>query len=1374
MAGDKKAQDGGFGQLDLFTSGYLPDETPSLVEQKSAGKMASPPLDRVPVFAGLRGAEIKDAGAELVYNRRNRTRSAKRWEDVSGLNDALKVREVIKANVWPKPDYALLIADGIPPLIANIVKQVYDSVAVVPVPVRGGVVDDALLQRYITGINQIHDATMRWADDANAMKQFAVANLSLVGGVLGQRVSLGPVDDNLTLYSMVFPGGWKAHREVLMVVGGNKVMGALQPGYSEIKKALKAIREGWPAKREAWQVQGFRISHSPPVKVEANNLRKDDSFFVSVDGRYVRNFDTQSEADEAAALIKPFVLFGKRGFLASFASEDEAVMSARERAQRDRGTQISDKGVRVETAQRLGVDRRMEGEDISSERLMDEFGLKGVNLGNWMKTPGARAEAQLHLNHAYDAFHDLADVLGLPPKAMSLGGMLGLAIGAQGSGGAHAAHFVPGVNEINLTRTSGAGSLAHEWAHALDHYFAVQAGMATATEPFLTEYWPRQSGRIIAQTSSDSEGTRPLIIKAFASIVRAMNEREQTFKEVQDVRVGRLKEAEVQLGSWLDSIKRDFKGAEAAFDAVAARIRLGDVGDGKIPASSSTYLSPAVIELREIHKATTRRLYSLDNCKAVQAWIDSVAFRREMMAVEEISGREKLATQFSLNARALDKDKGGKPYWGTNLEKFARAFDAFVSDAIEAKHARNDYLSHTGREGKTVPMDDERVAVNAAFQSLMSSVEVRAEGQSVALFSHAAPASGRTMAVADIHAEINRLRGHWKAMPHVSVVQSVADLPFAAPINADGVYCDGRVYVVACNVVDKRQLQKVMAHECIMHHGIEEMLGHYGFSKLHHGLQRLKTQGDPTVLSLAENIRSRYGVLPPEIETKEMVARAGEQCLDEKGDLRISFGFMKGVFSGIASWLRDHGISIPFTHVELQGIMHNAGEWIKREEPVQRWGEIGGLSPNALPLHSFAGVRAETAPLHTLKVAREMALSGSSDREIWQETGWTFGFADGKARFEISDDMADVVVHGRSVGEVWLEMVQVDPSIANVGQFMQKYPDHGLTAEVNVYKGVRPGYASMATDDPATAREIENYLVHESLYAAYPQLGKVKAARPLGISGLINSGQASFVPDRQIIRYSGIDNPDQFKSTTLHELQHAIQDIEGFARGGSPEQFRHLDITNRALMQINEKVHAIYDSNYDFYHDVVQANQLQLAMVEKYGAVNRGNPDDVLMQQYWDAVDKRNAHAVSNDWFDLKNQERNIAAKKIVMTPHEQYSRLAGEVEARTTQARLDMSDAERRADYPLDDMDTPVPSQVVTQSLATSDLVDSGLFVGKILDVAHGVVTQRVGRAGEEVRHLVAHLSAPVEIGDVVEVRYAQGLGQVSSHRGRSTQPSR
>jgi hypothetical protein len=43
-----------------------------------------------------------------------------------------------------------------------------------------------------------------------------------------------------------------------------------------------------------------------------------------------------------------------------------------------------------------------------------------------------------------------------------------MAVGAQGKGGRTAAHYIPKLNEINLTKTKGDGSLGHEWQHALD------------------------------------------------------------------------------------------------------------------------------------------------------------------------------------------------------------------------------------------------------------------------------------------------------------------------------------------------------------------------------------------------------------------------------------------------------------------------------------------------------------------------------------------------------------------------------------------------------------------------------------------------------------------------------------------------------------------------------------------------------------------------------------------------------------------------------------------------------------------------------------------------------------------------------------------
>jgi hypothetical protein len=230
-----------------------------------------------------------------------------------------------------------------------------------------------------------------------------------------------------------------------------------------------------------------------------------------------------------------------------------------------------------------------------------------------MKGDSNKAERQLHLNHAYDSFMDLAELLGVPPKAMSLNGMLGLAIGAQGGGNA-AAHFVPGVNEINLTRTSGAGSLAHEWGHALDHYFATQAGLARNTEPFLTEHvgtvdaegYIKRAGR---KEKAFGDVLRPEIAGAFKTIVEAMNIKLESAEQVKARLMAARSKAGRNVDGWLKAIKRDFMAQqvdEQKFDALAERIRNLETGEGDGSISGNSIIWPTVSDLRSI--AATQKI----------------------------------------------------------------------------------------------------------------------------------------------------------------------------------------------------------------------------------------------------------------------------------------------------------------------------------------------------------------------------------------------------------------------------------------------------------------------------------------------------------------------------------------------------------------------------------------------------------------------------------------------------------------------------------------------------------------------------------------------------------------------------------------------
>ena len=121
--------------------------------------------------------------------------------------------------------------------------------------------------------------------------------------------------------------------------------------------------------------------------------------------------------------------------------------------------------LRLDEMVRRGMRDHRQGKDVDEVDFTSTFGFAGLDFGNWVND----TERQTNLNMVYDAMFDLADTTGLNPKILGLGGKLKLAIGAQGKGGKTAAWFVPAYNEINITKTKGDGTVAHEWQHALDH-----------------------------------------------------------------------------------------------------------------------------------------------------------------------------------------------------------------------------------------------------------------------------------------------------------------------------------------------------------------------------------------------------------------------------------------------------------------------------------------------------------------------------------------------------------------------------------------------------------------------------------------------------------------------------------------------------------------------------------------------------------------------------------------------------------------------------------------------------------------------------------------------------------------------------------------
>jgi GGDEF domain-containing protein len=882
-------------------------------------------------------AKVADSGEELTYNKRNRIRTGVKWADVADKNEALKAKEIQKPGVYPKPDYQALIDDGMQPLAAHIVKQVYDSMAVKP-DVRG-IPTDADYQRYIEAVNRVMAGALKWAGDPAAFKAFLGKQVTMAGGMAGRQISLTDVAaaTEVKLLDMIYPGGWKAFRDEVHILGGNKLLQALQPGYDESKRALKDIGLGWPAKTEAWQRQGYQIVPTEGFEVAEVKQYGDQGsiFFVRKrEGKSTYNyldaaqFYSREEAQAYLDELKPFALFTKRRRLVdTYATEEEAKEAARAAVKKEGGTTVDERGVNVADAERTGPAYREEGEDITSDRLREVFGFRGVNFGNWVPND----ERQLHLNHAYDSFMDLAGLLNVPPRALSLDNMLGLAIGAQGNGGNAAAHFVPGVNEINITRTAGAGSVAHEWAHALDHYFATQAGFGGASEPFLT-MWKRRGGK----------GTiRPEIVKAFAAIVQAMEKRAEAPEETA-ARAQRLEEIETKrLESWLGWFGKQFAGndqAAAELSVLADRIRQGDYRRGEdayvqiTPSrgrmNPGTAVLSIVADVRDLAKKYKIAI-PIDNIKALNATVSFAKYLEE----KQDDGHEPQTVTTQYKSAALHLDKGKKkPYWSTQLEMFARAFDAYIVDRLAVLEQDNSYLAHLNRTGETVPMGAERETINKAFDTLLGELKTKETEQGTALFALNDQATGTDRT--EIEKALAPVLKAWKNAPAVQVVQSVTDLPRAVqlqmlmqgirPQQVQAVFLDG-VTLVADNLSSIEEAQQKLLHETVAHYGLRSVLDPETFRKqmLQASLYYANKQN-----AKWKEIGKTYGL---DLKTVEGRIAAAEEMIAHEAETGVDSSVLTRIIAAVREFLRKAGFQMELADAEIREMLARARRFLEGE-----------------------------------------------------------------------------------------------------------------------------------------------------------------------------------------------------------------------------------------------------------------------------------------------------------------------------------------------------------------------------------------------------------------------------------------------------------
>ena len=195
--------------------------------------------------------------------------------------------------------------------------------------------------------------------------------------------------------------------------------------------------------------------------------------------------------------------------------------------------------------------------------------------------------------------------------------------------------------------------------------------------------------------------------------------------------------------------------------------------------------------------------------------------------------------------------------------------------------------------------------------------------------------------------------------------------------------------------------------------------------------------------------------------------------------------------------------------------------------------------------YSFAGINARSANLQQLQRAQEMAARGVDNETIRKETGWFRGM-DGKWRFEIDD--SNMVY--RKEGDALFR--KNHPEYAEHQALTEKFLFGTITAEEQrrlleleeIWGRERGRLSERVKSGNAKLRDV---LQHDALFEAYPQLGNIGVT----FADLPNGENASFNRETNTIEISNrlVNAGD---STLLHEIQHAIQKEEGFARGANP------------------------------------------------------------------------------------------------------------------------------------------------------------------------------------------------------------------------------
>jgi hypothetical protein len=329
----------------------------------------------------------------------------------------------------------------------------------------------------------------------------------------------------------------------------------------------------------------------------------------------------------------------------------------------------------------------------------------------------------------------------------------------------------------------------------------------------------------------------------------------------------------------------------------------------------------------------------------------------------------------------------------------------------------------------------------------------------------------------------------------------------------------------------------------------------------------------------------------------------------------------------------------------------------------------------------------QTIRMDNLDVAKQMEVSKKNAKIIKMATGWEKG-VDGKWRYEMPDakikDMKDI----------------------GGGNIVKRFDDDMLWND---------GKLTNVIDAPG-------------LFEAYPQLKDVRIETDAIMNDMPSNGNYNAKTNTITIH---ADELKYMNSILNHEIQHAIQYIEGFGKGGSPEQM--------------EKE---FKEAQDEWKARAYAHELEEKAKELGGEYNQSEVEKALVEEYKDLdmsdeLPDKETRIKGFNYFARGYADRSMddAIKRFRLNEstrsdfdsYKEYLKLAGEVESRNVEKRLGMTDEERRNSLAEETEDVNRDEQIVMNGNDASYSIVKDPETIKKLDKEDTVKVYRAMQVGED-----------------------------------------